>query len=674
MSDVVVLTVALVLAYLPGLLVLDAVGVRPGLVALAGAPAVSVSVAGVVAVVAAVVGFRYGPLPLGLAVLLLVVLVVVVRRRSRRTPGAARRLPAAGSVAGAGMVAVGAGFAVWPWLTGLGGLATRAQEHDMIIHVMQSAYITRSGRAAPWQLIPADVLTGEPVWFYPSGTHLLAAATAGLTGGNVTVAVNAMTVVLLAVSVCVGVAGLTRVAARQLAIGPGGAMLAAGFASLVMAGMYRPGFHLMHDGGILGNAVALSLVPGVVAVVVLLGRLRPVAGVGAALAVVGAVWAHPSGAVSVAVTVLAWWFGMAVTARGRAELRRAVLPLVVAAPVTVALLVPVVGPGVSEAGRTGSWPADTGPVSFIEALGETFGFPYSGWIDQAQTKAQVWVVVLVVVGVLAVVALRRGMGPVAAWAAWSVVVMAAWLSPASGFDAVITQFYYNAMLRTWSHVSLLGSVLAGVGVVLSAHRLAVFGRLRIPLPRPVTAARIAAALVVLVFVGYAAAPAVGYARINENAVATRYGTPDFVRIGDDDLRAIDWLAARIQPGERVFNSPNDGSTYLYVERGIPVVNVYTLGLAGIPYTYRLLEDFNTYPENPEVRRQLVDLDVRWIYVDERAPRIGSVGSPEDWAGDGGFQFAPGLAGVADLPGVRVAHRSGSVVIYRLTLDGAAPLS
>ena len=36
-------------------------------------------------------------------------------------------------------------------------------------------------------------------------------------------------------------------------------MLVGGLAALVMAGMYRPGYHLMHDGGILANAAALAL-------------------------------------------------------------------------------------------------------------------------------------------------------------------------------------------------------------------------------------------------------------------------------------------------------------------------------------------------------------------------------------------------------------------------------
>jgi hypothetical protein len=656
--DGLVLVVAAAVAYVPGLVLLTALSVPPGLVMVGLAPAVSVAVAGVVAVVVAPVGLPFGPVALLGATVLLGVVAVVVRR-GRRWAG---RQPDGSVLVGTAMVAIGAGFACRPWMAGIGSLATRPQEHDMIMHVLQTAYITRTGRGAPWELAPVDLLTGSPTWFYPSGVHLLAAATAGLTGGAVVPALNAQTVVLLGVAACTGAAALCSVAARQLGLGRGSATPAGGVAALVMAGLYRPGFHLMHDGGILANAVSLSLVPGVVAGVLAVSRLPLPAGAGVGAGVAGAVWCHPTAAVSVAVTTGAWWAGMLAARRGRAELRRSVRGLAVAAGVAAVLLIPAVAPGLGQSARTATWPPDTGPVPFYRALGETLGFPYSGWIDHEQSRSQIWVLLLVVAGTGAVVALRRGLGPVAAFAAWSAVVMGAWLSPGTGFDALVTRFYYNAMLRTWSHVYLLAPVLAGLGVVLTANRVAVLAR-RAPL-RP---AWTALGLVSVVFAGYAAVPAVGYARIAEISVATRYRAPEFVRIGPDDDAAIDWLAARIRPGERVFNSPNDGSTYLYVERGIPVVDIYPLGLTGVPYTYRLLQSFNTYPTDAAVRRQLADLGVHWVYVDTDDPPIGTAGSPENWAGPDGFRMPPGLRDLDGLPGLQVAFRSGSVTVYALDL-------
>jgi hypothetical protein len=662
--DVLVLAAALLVTGLPGIVLLLALGVRRPVVLLAAGPGVSVVVAGFVAIVSALVGVRFGAVGVGAAVGALVVAVVLSGRGARRLtrPWAA---PVAGSL-GAAMILTGVGFAAWSWLTGLGGISTPPQEHDMIIHAMQTAYIARSGVAAPWLLVPADVLSGGPVSFYPSGFHLLAALTAGLTG-DIVASINAVTVVLLAIVGPTGVAALTIVAARDLRLGRGTAVLAGGIAALVLAGSYRPGFHLMHDGGIVGNAAALSMVPGAVAALLALPALRRTAAAGPGLAAGGAVWVHPSASMSIGLTVLSWWAGQVMASEGRHRLRELPVPLAITAAVGLVAVLPAVLPGIVTAGRTGAFPPDTGPTSFRDAVGSTFSYPIAGWLDQAQSQSQVWMAVLTVVGAAAVLALRRGSGAVLAWVVWSVVLIGAWLSPAEGFEAPITGFFYNAMLRTWSHVSLVGPVLAGLGVVLVANRLALVVRRRAARVSP-PARLVAPVLVIASFLVYALGPAVEYARTNEEAVATRYRTPDFVRVGPDDRAAIDFLAARVTPGERVFNSPNDGSTYLYVLRGVPVVNVYTLGLPGVPYSYELLEDFREYPTDESVREQLRELNVRWVYVDSSAPGIGSNGSPEGWAGSEGFSLAPGLAELEGLPGLVPEFTSGSVTVYSLDLD------
>ncbi len=671
MPDAAVLAVSVVVVYLPGLALLGALSLSRPVLLLSLAPAASVGLAGVVAVVGAVAGFSYGPVSLGVATALLAAVAVGLHLRRRRRPGrpagphrrAHRPSDVVAATCGGVLALVGVGYAAWAWLTGVGALSNPPQEHDTVIHAMLTAYIARSGRGAPWELVPADVLTGTPVSFYPSGFHLLAAASADLTG-DIVRSLNATTIVFLAVVLCVGVWGLGFVAGRQLGLSRGSGMLVGGFAALVMAGMYRPSFHLMHDGGILGNAASFALVPGVVAGLLALPGLRWPPAVGVGVAAAGAVWVHPSAAVSVGLTALAWWLGQLVSPMGRRELRRIVRPLVVTGATALVLVLPVVLPGLSIAGRTGAFPPDSRAVTFDTAIGATFGFPYSGFLDPTQAKSQVWAAVLTVLGVASLVALRRGLGIVAAFACWSAVVIGAWVSPGKGYDALVTAFFYNAMLRTWSHLSLLAPVIAGLGVVLVGNRAAVLLRRRAPWRATWTATAVVAAG----FAVYALVPAVGYAELDEHSVATRYSTPDFVRVGADDQRAIAWLADRVRPGERVFNSPNDGSTYLYVERGVPVVNVYTLGLPGVPYSYRMLEGFRSYPQDAAVRAQLRALNVRWVYVDSSAPGIGSNGSPENWAGSKGFALAPGLEDIDGLPGLQRVFTSGTVTVYSLDLD------
>ena len=166
MPDRAVLLVAVAVTYVPGLVLLAAVSVPPGLLMAALAPAASVTVAGVVAVVVAPVGLPFGPVALSVATAVLGAVAVVRRRRANRT-AQARSGVSVPVVVGAVMIALGVGFAAWAWLSGIGPLATRPQEHDMIMHVLQTAYVTRTGRGAPWELAPVDLLTGTPTWFTP---------------------------------------------------------------------------------------------------------------------------------------------------------------------------------------------------------------------------------------------------------------------------------------------------------------------------------------------------------------------------------------------------------------------------------------------------------------------------------------------------------------------------
>ncbi len=676
MHDGLVLLVALLVCYLPGLALMAALGVRSGALLMGLAPAASVGVAVGTGIGTALLGVAFGAAPLGVvtAAMFAVAAVLALRRRSiqgrqagrqegvRHSPATGRAVQAVGAVLVAARAAAGAGT----WLRGMGPLSTIPQEHDMVVHGVLAAYIQRSGNAAPWQLIPADVLTGAPVAFYPSGLHLLAAVAGSLTGGTVP-ALNAVTVVVLAVALSLSAAALTMVAARQLKLADSTAMLAAGVAALVASGLYRPTFHLMHDGGILGGGAALALTPGVVAGVLMLPRLPLRSAVAVGVACAGVVSVHPSAAVSVGLTVVAWWAGQAMTRQGRQQLRGQrgshLVGLLITAGTAVVLCSGTLAGALSASERTGGWPPDTPPAPFGDAVGSTLALSYAGHLDPQQSLGQVFAAALVALGVLAVVALRRGFGPVTAWAAWSLVTIGAFLHPGSGLTSLVTGFFYNAQLRVWSHVSLLVPVLAGLGVVLTASWCAVWLRRHCPAPaRPA-----AALLVVLAWLAYLMGPAWRYADTNTTAVASRYLTPDFVRVNADDQRAISWLAERIRPGQRVLNSANDGSTYLYVERGIPVLNVGTLGMDAVPYSYRLLQSFRSYPTDQQLRDVLLQYNVAWVYVDSQAPTIGSAGSPEGWAGNGGFSLAPGLTDLAGLPGLVPVFTSGSVTVYSLDL-------
>lgn len=658
------LLVAFIVVMLPGAALLLALRVRRPLWLIGAAPAASIGVATATAILCALVGLPYGVASLGVVVAVLLALGVLWWVRDGRGP--ALRINRVTGLVAAVLAVLGTGYAVHTWMLGLGGaLTTLPQEHDTIMHSELVAYIQRTGQGAPWELLPVDVLTGGPITFYPSGMHLLAAVT-GAIMGNPIVGLNAVTVVLMAVVLAMSVAALGYVALRRARVGVGAAAIGAGVATIVAAGLNSPTITLTSMGGILANATSFVLTPGVVAVLLSLRQRDWLAGVAAGFACAGAVLAHPSAVVSVGVTLVAWWIGEAFSKGGLRRLAQQLPVLAVTGLAAGVLSAATLIPASTVSGVTSNWPPDFPKLPFSEALVQTFGMRYMGYLPIYDGRAQVAALTLAVLGVVAVLVARRGFGAVTAYAAWSVIVLGAWLSPGTGFEKPITGFFYNAMLRLKAHQSLLVPVLAALGVVLTARAVAAWLSRRSPLSsvrmRPVW---VSAALVALVMLTYLVMPAREYARASAHYLQSRYGKPDLHRITADDQAAFDFLADRVGPGERVLNSANDGSTYLYVEKNIPVVNVSTLGVSAAPYTYKLLQRFNAYPTDTAIRKMVLDLNITWVYVDYAAPTIGAGIVPENWVGAGTFTQAPGLDNLEEVPGLSEEFRSGAVEVYRV---------
>jgi hypothetical protein len=276
-ADMWALAVATVVVVAPGAALLAALRVRRPLWWIALPVPASVGVATVTAIGCAALGVRFGPVPLGLVTValgLLGALGLPASVGARRGAGEWRaewrargdRLP------GLALVAAGVGLGVLVWVHGLGGMGTIGQEHDLIVHGVLTAYIQESGHGAPWQLLPADVLTGGGVTFYPAGLHLLMAVTATITGSTI-VGINAVSAIALGAGWTSGSAALAHVAARRARLDPAPALVAAGIAAVVAAGLYRPTISLAQWGGTIPNAATLALTPGLLAALLTLPAL-----------------------------------------------------------------------------------------------------------------------------------------------------------------------------------------------------------------------------------------------------------------------------------------------------------------------------------------------------------------------------------------------------------------
>ncbi|WP_020668867.1 DUF6541 family protein [Amycolatopsis nigrescens] len=684
--------VGLLVLAVPGLLLQLAAGVRDKLWLAALTAPVSIGVFVVAGVVSAIPGVPYSPwLVLVLTVVLAAVLLLAWRRlrtsavpiepiepaetESSFLPSLPPRLVLLAKIA-AGLLCLGAMvLAFQPWRTGLGGWATYPQEHDTITHTWLTAYIERTGRGAPWDLLPLDLLTGGPVSFYPSGLPLTAALSGDLAGGAV-VGFNVINALVIGPVFVLGCAALAAAIFRRLKVGPEWTALAGGIAALVAAGLYRPGVNLLHDGGIAPNAVAMSLAPGLIAALITIGRRQWLRAVLLGLGLAGVFAVHPSSVATIGASVVVFWVVEACTARGREILRGQWPVLLVAGVVTVLAALGQVLGSLSQATRTGSWQPDIGPAPIGDAVGTNLMLTYGGYFDSKQMYAQVAAATMALLGVAAILLTRRAWGALGMWAFWLLISVDFKLSPASGIGStLIGSFFYKSYVRIQAHVSLFVPVLAAFGVLVTAVAVAkLVGSWRklpaaVRAPGPVTAAVLA--VVVLVYTGWAAIP---YEHRNAEIVASRYVKPEFVRVNDDDRKAADWLAANIQPGQRVMNSANDGSTFAYIDDAVPLVNVVTLGNIQIPYTFELLKSFHDYPKNPQIRQAILDLNIAYVYVDSQAPVMGAgPGAPANWLGEPTYTVAPGLKYLDGLPGISVGFKSGTVTVYRLDRRALADL-
>ena len=664
--DVAGFVVGVCVALVPGACAMLLVGVRGPWWYLALSAPCSVAVASLTGTITTAVGASYGIVAIATSSAVLVGAAVARRtlqRRGRVVPTGRRRgasmrtLPAL-----MGVVAIigGLGVSVLTWLGGMGwSLRTYPQEHDMIYHLAVSSYVARTGIGAPWALAPTDVLSGSGTIFYPAGFHLLAGAAAQVTG-NVVVSVNALAVVLVGIGMPLGAACLTAALARANGFALDTTVGAAGVATVLMATLYRPGVQLAHDGGVLPNSVALSLCAGVLAAFVSWRRASRAVLMAAGLAAAGAVIAHPSAVVTLGVTVGVYLL-VDVVRRGRRDLLRVVRAVAPAAGLAVLVALPTLVIGSGAVATTTSFDSETPNRPVAQAVGKALTFAYGGYLDPDSTRAQVDAAVLIIGGILVLVAARRGIPLLATVAVWFAIVISYFVAPGRGVPGVITSFFYNAEPRVWSHLSLVGVPAGALGVAFAARWVA----RRCPdLGRP-TVPWATAGLLLLVVTVYLVGPGYGYARVNENAVASRFATPDFTRVNGDDEAAAAWLAGHLQSGQRVLNSANDGSTILYTEYGLPVVNLASLGSAAAPYTYRLLAGFRTYPTDPVMRRDLLDLRVAWLYVDSEAPPIGVGGAPAGWPRNDRLTVPRGFEDLNGLPGLTPVFRAGTVTVYRL---------
>lgn len=252
-----VLLAAILVVFLPGVFALWGVGLR-GLALLAAAPVFGVAVVGVAALVFGALGIAWSPLSWAAAALALAVVAWLLGRLlghrlpERKSSSARWLLPVA--------VTIGIVFGLWRLTAYISDPSAISQTNDAVFHMNAVQFALETADASSLHI--NAVIGGRS--FYPAAWHGVASLIVMITGAEITVAANMLTLVIGALIWPLGITWLTREIT--------GSRTVAAYAA-VFSGALQAFPLLMFQWGVLfPNALSTALIPAGVAMVIALPR------------------------------------------------------------------------------------------------------------------------------------------------------------------------------------------------------------------------------------------------------------------------------------------------------------------------------------------------------------------------------------------------------------------
>ncbi|GAA4361872.1 hypothetical protein GCM10023145_39220 [Angustibacter luteus] len=634
------LLAAAALLLVPGVLVVRAAGLR-GVLAAGAAPAVSASVLSVAAVLAGGVGLAWGWPTVAVSIGVAVALALLVRRLPASTREPLDPPPTLGTALG---VAAGAVLVLATLGRGIGRPGALSQTYDAVFHLNAVRWVLDHQDGSSLHLAAAGRGSGQP-GFYPGAWHDLVALVAKRPGTSTVVDVvgaanlTAMTVAALAWPL--GCAALAHVTLGRRW------RLAAAVAGVLSAGFTAAPYLLLSFGVLWPNAMAVSLLPGLLALLV-----RSVEGRGwrEGLVLLGALpglaLVHPGGLFAFGVLALPMVALAAApgvrTAWVRRPRRTAVVLLGVLAAAALAATIVASSPLVRAVSQH-DWRARE---SVAQAAGEVLlnaqlGGP-AAWVLSAT----------VVVG--AVVAWRE---PRTRWIVVSHVAGALLFVLAAGSDSRLSQaltgLWYNDSFRLAALAPVTGVALAAAGVLSAADALT----RRLPqvtgVARPAAAVLPVAVVLTIVVVGS------GGLSWRDHTTRIRLSYSGTAYLGPGERALLQRLANEVPPGAVVAGSPWNGTalSYALADRR----SLFPHLVSGWDTDRELVAGhLDQVAQDPRVCPALDRLGVRWV--------VG--GESSFWTRDRRQAKYAGMVDLAGRAGLRAVDRGGRLTLYEVTACGA----
>ncbi len=618
--------VTLVVFWLPGWVVIRAWSTQRGrLAAAAAAPVVTLGLFATVAVLTDG-WWRWGPVLATIATVATAGVGLAVRRF--RPHASCRRPVVRESTSRALVLAIVAGVLaqIAPFAIGMRRPDGWLTAQDTTVHLAEIDYIRTTGHGSSMHMATGTLLHGIG-GFDGAAWHDTAALVPRWP--DPAVVSNAALLIPVTVAWTLGLAYLTQVAfparPRAWVWAP----------ILGSAGGVLPIYLALRIAGQTPNAVALALLPALVAFVVEGVRDRERSAiVPIALSVMGIALCHPNSLFTAAVVLGPW-----IVVEIRRAIWRAARPAVAVA--VLALVVWVGGAGAAVV---------VGSPRFLGVVDYHPNPPLNPW--EALTRllsgnvtndALATGFVVMVAAVVGMIVGRRLPG--CRWAAWGLIAIAAlYLASTSTVPVLndVDRLWYGDPARFGPAITAMAVPFAALGLDSATRalrrRLAEIGR-----PK-----RLAIVLVVALVGVPAAVGLVGYGALVR---WTFVPSASSIALADDaELAMADRLPHELDRNRAVLGSPFTGTANLLDRFGQRVIP-RTWGDMGDPYLEYVMRHLDELGHNPALCRSLDTLGVHYLYVD-----------PDEWTS--GWDTIELRRAPVD--GVRLLDRGGSAAVYEIT--------